>query len=266
MAMVSVPRAEVCELLGVSPDTDDATLQRLLAESSARHQGREEAAVAASAEARLQAEDRQIVAAAINDGRIPVARREFWLDALQRDRGGNRVVLASLASGLPPAEKVAEDSDVERVHARIMASLGIPTGKRQAPRTVAAAQAPSQGVAETPYQSALRRRAEEPSQLYQAAPSQPGDTVRDVLGVPIPGVPAPVRLVRGKDPATWTQQERDDAALWHLGPAFRRGLKPPPGGAGYYRPSPNDVSSYDEASGEWRSKDGWERGVHGIGI
>ncbi|MBZ4609145.1 hypothetical protein GBP66_00230 [Mycobacterium avium subsp. hominissuis] len=81
--------------------------------------------------------------------------------------------------------------------------------------------------------------------------------MRDSLGLPIPGVPAPVRLVHGKDPATWTRQERDDAVLYALGGRFAaaaaaRGIPRPPGSAGYYQPSPNDVSYYDEAAQEWR--------------
>ncbi|WP_181022338.1 hypothetical protein [Mycobacterium avium] len=34
--------------------------------------------------------------------------------------------------------------------------------------------------------------------------------------------------------------------------AAARGIPRPPGSAGYYQPSPNDVSYYDEAAQEWR--------------
>lgn len=249
MATVNVPRAELAALVGLSHDVDDETLNAAIANMVGQRQAREAAVARATAEARaearLQAEDRQIVAAAINSGKINSSRAQFWVDALKRERPGNRAIIASLASGLPPAEKVAADADLERVHDGVMARLGLPAGKPAgSARTVAASQHP--------------------------APLPPTPMV-DSLGIPIPGVPAPVRLVRGKDPAHFTSEERDNGLLYALGGQFAaaaaaRGIPRAPGAAGYYQPSPNDHSYYDEAAGEWRSKDGWERGVHGIGI
>lgn len=224
MAKINVARAEVCELLGVDAGVDDSTLQRALDEALARQKARAEVS---AAEQRARAEDCSIVLAAYNEGKIPGSRIEFWCAALQNDRASNRAVLASLASGLVPNEQVAVDPDVEKVHAKVMSQLGF--AQRQPSGQVAAAAPVS-------------------------SPPTSSGVMRDSVGLPIPGIPAPVRLVRGKPPEEWTKQERDDAALWALGPAFRRGLRPPPGSSGYYYPSPNDVSTYDEASGEWRPK------------
>lgn len=249
MATVNVPRTELARLAGASPDCSDEELQGAIGRKLAAIDAEKQFQRVSAAEARLQDEDRRIVAAAINEGRTVLSRRDFWLEALKRDREVNRAVLASLAPGVLPKQQVAVDADVERVHDKVLARLGIPTAKLAEPtRTVAAAGAASA------------------EQRLSGATMNSAIPLVDGIGIPIPPVPTPQRLVRGKDPATWTKQERDDAALWALGPQFRRGLRPPPGGDGYYRPSPNDVSTYDEASGEWRSKDGWERGTHGIGI
>jgi hypothetical protein len=35
-------------------------------------------------------------------------------------------------------------------------------------------------------------------------------------------------LLAGKAESDYTDQEQRDALLWKLGPAYRRGLKPPP--------------------------------------
>jgi hypothetical protein len=56
-----------------------------------------------TAQAKKRNEDE--VMAAINDGRIPPARKEHWLNALQVDYEGNSKVLASLAPGLVPVEQ-----------------------------------------------------------------------------------------------------------------------------------------------------------------
>jgi hypothetical protein len=114
-------------MVGLPADSDDETLRRAMADLLAAHESREAEAIAASAEQRLQAEDKRIVAAAINDGRLPTDRATFWLDACKRDRAKNRAVISMLAKGLPPAEKVAADADLQRVHGRVMAGLGVPT-------------------------------------------------------------------------------------------------------------------------------------------
>jgi hypothetical protein len=75
----------------------------------------------------------QVVAA----GKFPKDRIGFWVDACKRDRPKNRAIIKVLASGIlpPPAEKVAADGDLTRVHNKVMAQLGIPTEPR---RSVAA--------------------------------------------------------------------------------------------------------------------------------
>ena len=88
---------------------------------------------------------------------------------------------------------------------------------------------------------------------------QPGETLPDPL--PRPDIPPPVTIRRGKPVSEYTQREKDDVLQRQLGPAFYRGTKPVPGGDIVYVPSPNDHMRYDEATGQWRSKDGWERGL-----
>lgn len=105
------------------------------------------------------------------------------------------------------------------------------------------------------HHSAAQRRVE------ASAPAPPAGPV-DMLGIPLPPLAEPVRLVRGKPPERWSRQERDDAALYALGGRFAqaaaaRGIPAPPGASGYYIPSPNDPSVYDEKSGEWLPKQPW---------
>ncbi|MCV7100911.1 hypothetical protein H7I01_10995 [Mycobacterium palustre] len=72
-----------------------------------------------------------------------------------------------------------------------------------------------------------------------------------------------MRLVRGKPPEQWTQQERDDAALYALGPRFAaaaaaRGIPRPPGSSGYYQPTGVEPYEPVDVGGgqiEWRAKD-----------
>lgn len=58
------------------------------------------AAGRAAREQQLADRREDLVAAAIQDGRIPVARREHWIQALAADPEGNEQVLESLAPGL----------------------------------------------------------------------------------------------------------------------------------------------------------------------
>ncbi len=127
-----------------------------------------------------------------------------------------------------------------------MTYIGSPSVRAQqcspgTPRSVAAS-APSAGLAHV-------------ARLYDIEASALSESgAVDMLGIPIAPLPEPVRLTRGKPPEQWSKQERDDAALWQLGPAFRAGLRPPPGGESVYVPSPDDHSYYDSATGEWRPK------------
>jgi hypothetical protein len=56
-----------------------------------------------------------IVAAAIGDGRIPPARKDHWLTALEADFEGNSAVLASLAPGLVPLDERGSNQTSEEV-------------------------------------------------------------------------------------------------------------------------------------------------------
>jgi len=51
-----------------------------------------------------------LVAAAIGDGRIPPARKEHWIKALEVDFEGNSQVLASLEAGLIPVNETGTGS------------------------------------------------------------------------------------------------------------------------------------------------------------
>lgn len=68
--------------------------------------------VAAAADGRaaraqqIREDNERIVSAAISDGRIPPARKQHWLDYLERDRDGGKQALASLKPGLVPMAEV----------------------------------------------------------------------------------------------------------------------------------------------------------------
>jgi hypothetical protein len=231
MAKITVPRAQITELLGLPPDVDDETLNREM-ERAIAHVG---ATAVSAAEQRARAEDRRIVIAAVNDGRLTKSRIEFWCDALSRDRTGNRAVLAALAPGLPPAQKVV-DPDAERAERQVLARLGIkPPPQAPSPRPVAAS--------------------------GQASPSSPPV---DMLGIPlVPQMPEPVRIFKGKDPATWSRQEQSDYFMHKLGPAVTRGgqVNRPPREDDWYVPSPHDTFEWVETGdgqGEFRPKSGNE--------
>jgi hypothetical protein len=225
MAMIEVPRAEVAKLVGLPADATDEELQKAMAEVAASQKAREAESVAAAAEAREAAQDRRIVAAAVADGRLPASRAEFWCAALKNgNREANRAVVASLAPGLRPAERVAAETEMDRVHNKVMAQLGVvPTNPL---RSVAASGDPH---------ADLRERA-----------------VLDVFGLPVAQTPAPVLIERGVDPADWTPKQAQDAMLRRLGPRFHPGTQAPPKGDVWFQPSPNDVVEFKD--GEWREK------------
>lgn len=223
MAKINVPRAELCELCGLPADADDETLSRRMAELLAAREAGQAQAVAAAAEQQEIAQDKRIVAAAINDGRLPAERATFWLDALKRDRG-NRVIIASLAPGLKPAETVAADAESERTHTKLMARLGL----APEPRTVAASA--------DPFADQRERQ------------------VLDAFGLPVAQTPAPVVIQKGTDPADWTREQRADAMQRKLGPRFHPGTKPAPPADVVYIPSPNDPYRWDGSTGQFVEK------------
>lgn len=228
---VVVPRAEVVRLLGLPADVDEETLQRELAIQLAEIEAAKEARRVSAAEQAARAEDRRIVLAAVNAGKFPRSRIEFWTDALQRDRENNRAVIASLAPGLRPAEQLVVDAEVEAAHRRVLERLGIPT-----PKTVTA----SDGT--TTYQQAVRNA--------DGFGRSSGEHVPDPFV--IPDIPAPVRVSRGKPESELTERERADAMQRRLGPRFYAGTQPPPQGDKWFQPSPNQPYVFDEDSQQWR--------------
>jgi hypothetical protein len=203
---MEVPRAEVVELLGLPADVSDEDLGRALTKAL---ESAGERALVSAAEGQARAEDRTIVVAAVNEGRVHPTRIQFWLDALQRDRAGCRQVIASLVPGLKPAVPI-EDPDVEVARQGVMASLKR-MGVDPPPRQVAAA----------------------------VAPLPPPGVVVDSIAGSLSQIPPPVRLTSGKPPETWSKRERDDAFIHAAFPMLRGAVPKPPGGEGVYLPSPN---------------------------
>jgi hypothetical protein len=98
--------------------------------------------------------------------------------------------------------------------------------------------------------------------IEAAAPAlpAPGSAVPqlqyDSVGLPVPPIPAPVRIVRGKDPMTWTDAERNNSTVRQMFPGLRHLLPPDPGSAGTYLPTPNQPSlpvQMENGDIEWRS-------------
>ncbi len=232
---ITVPRGELLRLLGLPQDSamSDAELVERAQRRAAELAG--ERSVAA-AEQLARAEDRRIVLCAVNDGRIPKGRIDFWVDALQRDREGNRALLASFAPGLRPAEQLVVDAEVEATHRRVLERLGL--GQ---PQTVAAAEQLS------PYPRTVRDA--------DGFGRSSGERVPDPYI--IPDFPAPQRVSQGKPMSEWTEQERADAVQRRLGPRFYPGTQPPPKSDQWYWPSPNDPFEFDEGLGQWREKRGY---------
>ncbi len=227
---IDVLRSTLTEMLRIAPNSDEATIRKAMREAIAANEAtiaaQHRQAATSAEEQRLQAEDRRLVNAAHNDGRI--LNREDWAQHLAADRVANRALLASLARGLRPDEQLVVDEELEASHRAVLRRLGIqspPSAKSSAPRTVAAA---------SNFDAVARERA-----------------VLDDLGLPIAQVPPPVRISRGSDPSDWTERQRQDWALRQLGPQFRPGTKAPPAQDVWYQPSPNDHSEYVEGEG-WR--------------
>jgi hypothetical protein len=142
MSKVSVPRAELAALVGLTADADDETLQKAIDEKLIETNTQR---VAASA-AQLEADDRRLVEAAIQQGKFGPSRREHWLHALKQDRDGAKSVIAVLAA-VPQAftGQPAFDPEIERVSAITTGRPYEPAPAPQAAVQAAAAQrAPSQ--------------------------------------------------------------------------------------------------------------------------
>jgi hypothetical protein len=244
--MVEVPRAKVVELLGLPADVSDEDLGRALTQAL---ESAGEAALVSAAEAGARAEDRSIVTAAVNEGRLPATRIAFWLDALSRDRAGCRSVIASLAPGPKPPVPV-QDPDVEAGRQGVMASLKR-SGIDPPPRPVAAAAA-SAGTTTDTY--AAHAYGEIMSRLGSRVPQASGSAVAAsaasnvlphniVAGIDQPGIPDPVLLHKGKAPEGWTKDEQFSYFAHKLGCGLQQLVAPPPRPDGWYQPSPNDTST-----------------------
>ncbi|MGH6683970.1 MAG: hypothetical protein ACRECA_08645 [Pseudolabrys sp.] len=175
------------------------------------------------------------VVAAIKDRKILAAHKEPWLTAFKADFDGSKAVLASLSPGstggvVAAAARSDVNSELERVHGQVLARLGItpPAAKPAPSRTVAASYPPSN------------------------AP-----VVRDMLGLPIPPVPPPVRISKGVPRSQWTRQQEADYVQRRLGQRFWPGTTEPPKGDVWHWPDPNAPYEFVEtADGEgfWREK------------
>lgn len=187
-------------------------------------------------------EDARLVAAAANDGRISPDTVLQWMNAIRADPVGTRKSLASLRSVRRDVLCAAGiDPDLEETHQKFLqrvANIGIRVGNTgiQAPRPVVAAShqdpGPSSGVAV------------------------------DMLGIPIPQVPPPVRISKGTPPEQWTERQIQDAHLRRLGPRFHPGTEPPPKGDEWFQPSGNEpfefVPNADGNGGHWREKPNYQ--------
>ncbi|WP_142256613.1 hypothetical protein [Mycobacterium colombiense] len=192
METVVVSAAELAELariVGVDPASDWETIKaaadKLLAEDAAKRSAQNRS----QAEKVLEAEDRRLVAAAVNDGRLTAQSAQSWRAALKRDRPGNRLVLASLAPGIRPDGRIGPDpdSDLEDVYNRLMAPwLGGQT------KSVAASRSQSQLPRHT-------------------APWRPSNSAE----------------MTGRSEADIDADPTYRHVAWNLGARFRDGLKPP---------------------------------------
>jgi hypothetical protein len=102
VAKVQIPRAELASLVGLPADASEEALHAAVRRRLA----------ALDDETTQRAEDRGIVAAAINAGKFSRERASFWLNALQANRPGTRTIIASLASGLPTVARKVSAADL----------------------------------------------------------------------------------------------------------------------------------------------------------
>jgi hypothetical protein len=156
--------------------------------------------------------DARLIADAANRGKISVDNLPEWILAMRADPAGTRATIAKLAPFQP---RVSDAASV------VYASVGVEDALRSM-----GLNAPRGSVSAAP-----------------ALPAAPGSAVPqlqyDSAGLPVPPIPAPVRLVSGKDPEAWSKTERDNALLREMFPGLRDRIPPAPGGAGYYQPTPN---------------------------
>jgi hypothetical protein len=169
----------------------------------------------------LTPEDARIIAAAAKDGRISPDTIDVWCNSMRADRDGTRRMLSSITS------IKADLYTAEQVHAAVLGRLGIKPEPTK-PRTVAASGDPH---------ADLRER-----------------QVLDSLGLPTASTPPPVLLSKGVDVADYNNDQHYSRFLKMLGGQFAKFAGPLPAGDSWYLPSPNDVTRYDEATGQWVEK------------
>jgi hypothetical protein len=154
--------------------------------------------------------DARLIADAANRGKISVDNLPEWLLAMRADPAGTRATIAKLAPFQP---RVSDAASV------VYASVGVEDALR------------SMGV-----------NAPRGSVSAAAAPLPAPGVVTDSIGGTMSTIPAPVRIVRGKDPATWTDAEKNNATARQMFPGLRHLLPPDPGSAGYYLPTGSEHS------------------------
>ena len=230
--MVRVSTAELAELLGLPLDTPADELRRKFYEGAAALAAQEEAKAVAAAEAAACAEDRRLVIAAVNDGRLPANKVEFWCAAIPKNREGNRAVIASLAKGLRPDQQLAADDSLEAVHDKVLRRAGVPTQLRSVAASGNEPQIRGGGTAPPP-----------------APPPR-----LDAVGLPLPDVPRPVVIKKGTPVEELTERQRQDLMLRRMNPMFHVGTEKVQFGDTVYWPSPNDVVEFNEATGTWVEK------------
>jgi hypothetical protein len=190
---ISLPRAEVTLVLGIPADSDDATLLRALDVFESKN------CKVSAAEQQARAEDRRLVIAAVNDGRLTEKSIDLWCGAMEKDRAANRAVLASLAPGLPPEKRLVVDPELEHAYNRVMSPFG---GRPP----VVAASSPAPGV-------------------VRSVPDRQAWARPNAVSAPIPEGAV---ITGGRPPWEWTEAEVQNAALWHQG-LRGVGIDPPPG-------------------------------------
>ncbi|MBD3781692.1 MAG: ATP-dependent Clp protease proteolytic subunit [Micrococcales bacterium] len=131
MAAVDEALAERAESGTAAPGTvtvDEGTLAQLRQDAAAGREARN---------AQLEADRVSAVTAAIQDGRIPAARRDHWLSQLRADDEGGRAVLNSLAKGTIPLAELghadaADDKTVKDAYEEIFPEHAAPTQSQEA--------------------------------------------------------------------------------------------------------------------------------------
>jgi hypothetical protein len=155
--------------------------------------------------AQLDPADARLIADAANRGKISVDNVPEWIMAMRADPASTRATIAKLAPWRPRVSDAA---------------------------TVAYG---SVGIEQTLHRMGVN--APRGSVSAAAAPLPAPGVVTDSIGGTMSTIPAPVRIVRGKDPMTWTDAEKNNSTVRQMFPGLRHLLPPDPGSAGTYLPT-----------------------------